>query len=159
MLDFELMGATPGTAAAPTASAPKSGYASTYYPGTVNPAEAQRVTLASGQELTGADFPLIAVRLARVTGIVLNSEGRPAEGALVTLAPSTRDLGLSLNMPSARTARNGTFVMNNVPPGDYTVAVEMRADPTLQRLGLPTWSAPKGPIRSAAVPLVVAAAK
>ena len=123
MLDFELMGATPGTAAAPTASAPKSGYASTYYPGTVNPAEAQRVTLASGQELTGADFPLIAVRLARVTGIVLNSEGRPAEGALVTLAPSTRDLGLSLNMPSARTARNGTFVMNNVPPGDYTMQV------------------------------------
>lgn len=125
MFDMEVMmiGAASAGAATPTASTPKSGYASTYYPGTVNPAEAQRVTLASGQEATGADFPLIAVRLSRVTGVVLNSDGKPAEGALVSLVSASRDLGLSLNLPSARTARNGTFVVNNVPPGDYTLQV------------------------------------
>src|SRR5205823_6775586 len=36
----------------PTGSNNNSGYAATYYPGTPNPAEAQRVTLALGQELS-----------------------------------------------------------------------------------------------------------
>ena len=42
-----------------------------------------------------------------------------------------------------------------LPPGSYVVRVEMKADPRLARLGMPTWSAPNGPVASAAVPLVV----
>ncbi len=125
MMDMELMvaatGATAATAAAPTASAPKSGYASTYYPGTANVAEAQRVTLASGQEATGADFPLVPVRLARVTGVVINSEGKPVEGAMVSVVPASRDVGFALGLSTARSARNGTFALSNVPPGDYVL--------------------------------------
>ena len=123
MMDMEVMmvAATGATAAAPTASAPKSGYASTYYPGTANVAEAQRVTLASGQEATGADFPLVPVRLARVTGVVINSEGKPVEGAMVSVVPSSRDVGFALGLSTARSARNGTFALNNVPPGDYVL--------------------------------------
>ena len=45
-----------------------SGYAATYYPGTTNVAEAQRVTLAVSQENTGVNFGLIATRLVRVSG-------------------------------------------------------------------------------------------
>ena len=51
MMDMELMVRPAASASAgPTASAPKSGYAPTYYPGTPNVAEAQRITLAAGQE-------------------------------------------------------------------------------------------------------------
>ena len=52
-------GAVSGASGRP-ASAPKSGYASTYYPGTPNVAEAQRITVAAGQESPSADFALAA---------------------------------------------------------------------------------------------------
>ena len=65
----------------PTAPAPKSGYSSTYYPGTPNIAEAQRVTVPAGQESSSADFALVAVRLAKVSGIVIGSDGKPLEGS------------------------------------------------------------------------------
>jgi hypothetical protein len=42
-------------------------------------------------------------------------------------------------------------------PGTYTVYAELRPDPRLVRVGLPLWTAPKGPIRSASVQFVVAA--
>src|SRR5689334_511895 len=54
------------------------GYASTYFPGTSNVAEASRVTLAVGQENTNISFGLIATRLVRVSGQVLTSDGTPA---------------------------------------------------------------------------------
>ena len=90
-------------------------------PGPPNVAEAQRVTLAFGQEATSADFPLVPVRLAHVTGIVIDSEGKPVEGAMVSVVPSGRDVGFALGLSTARSARNGTFTLNNVPPGDYTL--------------------------------------
>ena len=42
-------------------------------------------------------------------------------------------------------------------PGTYTVYAELRPDPRLARVGLPVWTAPKGPIRSASVQFVIAA--
>jgi hypothetical protein len=42
-----------------------------------------------------------------------------------------------------------------LPPGTYTAYVELRPDPRLSRLGLPLWTAPKGPVRSDTVTLVV----
>src|SRR4029453_3140705 len=45
-----------------------SGYASTYYPSTPNPAEAQRVAVAVGQELASVDIQLQPVKLAKGSG-------------------------------------------------------------------------------------------
>ncbi len=42
-----------------------------------------------------------------------------------------------------------------LPPGEYTAYVEFRPDPVLQRLGLPVWTAPNGPIHSDPIPLLV----
>jgi len=42
-------------------------------------------------------------------------------------------------------------------PGTYTAYVELRPDPRLPRIGLPVWTAPKGPVRSDTVKLVVTA--
>ncbi|MCG3135854.1 MAG: hypothetical protein HMLKMBBP_03626 [Planctomycetes bacterium] len=35
-----------------------------------------------------------------------------------------------------------------LPPGRYSIHAELRADPMWKRLGLPTWTAPKGALRS-----------
>ncbi len=70
-----------------TAAAQTSGYAPTYFPGTTSAPEAQRVRLALGQEVPGTDFALAPVRLARVSGTVVRSDGQPASGTIVTLMP------------------------------------------------------------------------
>ena len=95
-----------------------------YYPGTMNFAEAQPITLGAGAEAS-ADFQIVeAVRSVRVSGIVMNSAGAPAPGAMINL----RSEGVSLapNSPSALmlhddAAPDGTFSIQNVPPGPYTL--------------------------------------
>ena len=53
-------------------------YASTYYPGTGNVAEAQRLTLGVGQEQPNVNFALQPVRTVKITGTALNSHGHRA---------------------------------------------------------------------------------
>jgi carboxypeptidase family protein len=105
----------------PPPQTPASGYAPTYFPGTPSPADAQRVTIAVGQEAQGTDFALVPARLARVTGVVLSSEGRPVEGAMITAVPSRGIEGAMLLSGTARTTRDGAFTLTNIAPGDYTL--------------------------------------
>lgn len=103
--------------------APRSGYAPTYYPGTANGAEAQRLTLAAGQEAMNTDFGLIPVRLAKISGTVIGSEGRPLEGVMVSASPRNAAAG-AIVFPggsAARTDRNGNFTLSSVAPGEYTL--------------------------------------
>lgn len=100
-----------------------SGYAATYYPGTTNIAEAQRVTLAVSQENTGVHFGLIATRLVRVSGQVIMSDGTPASNGTVMLLPLNSSGGRAMIMQQGgagnRIDRNGTFRLPNVAPGRY----------------------------------------
>ncbi len=102
-----------------------SSYAPTYYPGTANVADAQRLTIDIGQEAAGVDFALLSVRTARVSGVALDSDGRPAAGALVVLAPRDPDnVGLrSLLTAAARVGADGSFVLPSVIPGEYLLQV------------------------------------
>ena len=60
-----------------------------YYPGTMSFAEAQPITLGAGAEAS-ADFQIVEVaRAATVSGVVLNSSGAPAPGAMVNLSSNT----------------------------------------------------------------------
>lgn len=117
---------TIGGPAGPTASEPRSGYAPTYYPGTANGHEAQKISLAVAQDMSSADFALLPVRLARVSGTVIGSDGRPLEGAMIsTAARNSADAG-AMMFPmagSSRTDKNGNFMLNNVAPGEYTLQV------------------------------------
>jgi hypothetical protein len=66
---------------------PEEGYAPTFYPGTSNPAEAQPLTVGLGQELS-VQLQLVPSRLSRISGIVLDSQGRPAnQGTPVMFRP------------------------------------------------------------------------
>jgi hypothetical protein len=100
-----------------------SGYASTYFPGTTNVADAARVTLAVSQENTTINFGLIATRLVKVSGQVLMSDGGPAANGMVTLMPASSGGRAGIAMQQGgngnRVDGNGTFRMSNVAPGRY----------------------------------------
>jgi hypothetical protein len=110
-----------------------SGYAATYYPGTTNVAEAQRVTLGVSQENIGVHFGLIATRLVRVSGQVIMSDGAPALNGNVLLMPVSSSGGRAMIMQQGgagnRVAQNGTFRLPNVAPGRY----QLQARATVNR--------------------------
>jgi hypothetical protein len=95
-----------------------------YYPGTTNLAEAQPITLAAGAE-TSADFQIgEAARGAIVSGVVLDSSGGPAPGAMVNLSSNTFSNTpgpQAMAMLHADAAPDGSFSIQNVPPGPYTL--------------------------------------
>ena len=108
-------------AAGPSASSPTSGYAPTYFPGTANAAEAQRIQLAVGQEAQNTEFTLLPVRLVKIAGTVVGSDGRPVEGSMVSAVPRGGDSGLFSMGSTARSDKNGSFTLTNVTPGEYTL--------------------------------------
>jgi hypothetical protein len=106
-----------------------SGYAATFFPGTPNPSEAQRVRLALAQENTGVSFALIAARLVTVSGTVITSTGGPPPGGTVALSATAgvrgdRDLAMG---GSARIDGTGAFRIPNVAPGRYQVVARSGA--------------------------------
>jgi protocatechuate 3,4-dioxygenase beta subunit len=101
-----------------------SGYASTYYPSSPNPGEAQRVSVAVGQELSTVDIQLQPVKLARITGMALASDGKPMSGAMVMLMPSMRDAMLFSPGGTSRTDKDGNFTLSGVTPGEYSLQVQ-----------------------------------
>ena len=102
-----------------------SGYASTYFPGTPNAAEATRITLGVAQENTSISFGLIATRLVRVTGQVLMSDGAPAPAGMVMAIPSTASGRANIAMQQGGTGGRidgaGAFRLTNVAPGRYQI--------------------------------------
>jgi protocatechuate 3,4-dioxygenase beta subunit len=114
---------------------PTSGYAATFYPGTTSAAEAQRVKVALGQEMSGADFALAAVKLAKVTGTVMRSDGQPASGTMVSLLPRTTDNMFAMFDRSGRTDANGNFTLSGVTPGDYNLQVRGMTVTTMTSAG------------------------
>ena len=93
------------------------GYAPTYYPGVVTAAEAGKVTVGPGQEVSGADFQIQLVPLATVSGIVVGADD------VVPVMLMAEDVGgrgpLGGPALSGRSQADGTFTVTNVPPGRY----------------------------------------
>ena len=131
---FRLFGLTPGdyyvsaTLRAlpvddPTADA--AGYAPTYYPGTGNVAEAQRITVGIGQELA-VSFALLPVRTVRVAGSVVDSTGKPLMSGFVMLETTAAGADQPINAGGGGVVRDGGFTMTNVAPGEYAMTVVSR---------------------------------
>ena len=95
----------------------KTGYAATYYPGTDRVADAQRVTVTSGQTIGEIQIPLSLTRNARITGFVRDSAGQMVtSGAVIAML---KDMPLSPMVTQLQP--DGSFTINNVSPGDYMV--------------------------------------
>jgi len=116
----------PGTAA--LQSDDRFGYAPTYYPGTPSPSEAQRVTVGFGVEAPGINFSLNPARLARVSGTVIDSQGKPLTRASVMVQPR-REEDVALlrgNAVAGPSNDDGTFFTSGLPPGDYVLQARGR---------------------------------
>ncbi len=126
--EFRVFGLTPGQyfvsatlrnfAAMNSDSNDRAGYAPTFYPGTVNPAEAQRLTIAPGQTATGINLSLLPIQTAKVSGVVYDVEGRPLATGMVNVVSKSVATFMNMGVP----LRNeGQFTVSGVPPGEYTI--------------------------------------
>jgi hypothetical protein len=116
-----------------------SGYPPTYFPGVTDIGQAQTVTVALGQELASISLSLSPARLARISGNAVDSQGHPLNGAAVLLRPANGGgAGGPLNVGGANQVRtDGSFVLNNVAPGEYTIDVQQRPRNLQQGLAAP----------------------
>ena len=93
-------------------------YAPTYYPGVASLTDAAPITVPISEEVAGIDFTLQLVTAARITGLVLNGSGTPADSTMVQLLPDD-SRGMAGQTYSAFVDRGGRFSIPNVPPGRY----------------------------------------
>jgi Carboxypeptidase regulatory-like domain len=105
---------------------PEQGYAPTYYPGTPTVADAQRVSVGVGQEVTGVAFGLTPTRVARISGRVV---GGTREGAqeFVSLTPDEPLVGgFGMGGGGGPVQPDGTFEIGGVAPGRYILRTQPR---------------------------------
>ncbi|HEX4566539.1 MAG TPA: carboxypeptidase-like regulatory domain-containing protein [Vicinamibacterales bacterium] len=121
---FDMLGSSGG---GPVGSNNSTGYAATYYPGTPNPGEAQRVSLSVGQEMSTVDIQMQTVHLARITGVATNSDGKAMANAIVMLMPTMKEAMAFAPGGTSRTDKNGNFTLSGVAPGDYTMQIQSMA--------------------------------
>jgi hypothetical protein len=99
----------------------RSGYGPTYYPGTGNVAQAQRITIAAGQTIDSASFTLLPVRTVKVSGIALDAQGRPLSGAFINIITRSFMAGGG----GAAIRPDGKFTISGLTPGDYALRVSL----------------------------------
>jgi hypothetical protein len=95
------------------------GDAETYYPGTVRAEEAQLVRVSVGEE-AHVVFPIVSVRRARLSGVIVGSSGGPLPNPSASLQMSYLGSGSSRLIPLAP---DGSFNEENMPPGEYFIEV------------------------------------
>jgi hypothetical protein len=98
-------------------------YAPTYYPGVPSIADAKPVTVALGAETLDINFGMQLVRMARLSGRIENPDGTPVTGGNVNLTADTsasrgNQVGMSFG---GRIDWDGSFAINGVPPGHFTL--------------------------------------
>jgi len=97
------------------------GYATTYYPASRTLRGARSVKVRAGHDTTGINLTIGSSRLARVSVHAISSAGAPL-GREARLILSRRD---SVHLPSFRERyareERGTFVFDDVSPGDYSL--------------------------------------
>ena len=106
----------------------RSGFASVFYPGTADPSTAARISVAFGQTVPEINLSLIATRLSQISGMAVDSQGNPMTGGSVSASPRGRVQGLPSGQ-SGQLKPDGTFVIPNVPPGEYTLRANARTAP------------------------------
>ncbi len=97
----------------------RSGYAPTYFPGTSNVSEAQKVTVGLGQIISDMNMSLLTTRTARITGTAVDSQGRPMMGMVMAMP---RGDSMMFNFgPPGQIKPDGTFSIGGLAPGNYVL--------------------------------------
>jgi len=98
----------------------RSGYSPTYFPGTPNVAEAQRVTIRVGQILSDVNMALVPTKTAKIAGTAVDSQGRPMAGMVMAM-PKGEFMGMF--GPPAQIRPDGSFSVSGLSPNTYTLQV------------------------------------
>jgi len=109
-------------------------FATSFYPGTPNPAEAQPVAVGLGEEMS-ITLALRASRMSRISGTIVDSQGRPAAGATLTFESFSG--GGSRVMFGDDVDADGSFSVSNVPTGEHFIQVRGR---TAGSDAIPEWA-------------------
>ncbi len=96
------------------------GYAPTYYPGTGSQAEAQRITIAAGQTVSGVNMTLLPVRTSKISGKALDADGKPLVGGMVMAMERAGAMFMAMRSPG-QVRPDGSFTLNGITPGSYTL--------------------------------------
>ena len=100
-------------------------YAPLYYPGVLQPSEAQPVQVRAGEEVQ-ADFAMRHIKTVQVSGHVLAPDGKPATHAYVGIR--THDVDDFASGSSAGTDEKGEFIIKGVSPGTYLISSQQMVD-------------------------------
>ena len=123
------------------------GYATTYYPGTAASSEAQRVSVAVGQETAQVNFSMSSSRIASVSGTAVSSSGRPIDRGFLSLVSSVA--GMPMMSLGTQLKPDGSFQFSNVTPGEYRIQVQHA--PSADGLPVMSTSAPNAEFGSVTI--------
>ncbi|MEP6918152.1 MAG: carboxypeptidase-like regulatory domain-containing protein [Acidobacteriota bacterium] len=128
--DYFVMGTTRDTWTLETDVKQRVGFGPTYFSGTLVPANAQRVKLALGQEATGLDFSMVPGRVGAISGTATSASGIPLVGESVSISQEFTGPNSSsmFGFGGGKVNADGTFVIRDVAPGDYKLAVRWPGD-------------------------------
>lgn len=91
----------------------------TYYPGTIDQVAAMPIAVSAGAEVANITFAMQPVPAFRVSGIVVDDEGKPIAGAMVMLIGDPRTGAFSGPVGNAMAREDGRFEIDGVPAGSY----------------------------------------
>jgi hypothetical protein len=99
-------------------------YPPTFYPNSTTIGQAERVTVVPGEERTGVDISVAAVRAARISGAITGATG-PTTAAWIRLVPvGEGDDSTAIGaLPPMLVQPDGRFDFAGVPPGQYVLKV------------------------------------
>jgi len=95
------------------------GFAPTYYPGTADSASAAPITITPGVDSV-APFSLVPAKTVRVSGTMVDEAGQSAWGKLWLTPPDSLQ-HLDFNLATSATAPDGSFLIEHVVAGSYTM--------------------------------------
>jgi hypothetical protein len=113
----------------------RQGFAAVYYPGTTNSALAQRFVITAGEDVAGLNLVFPPVATYTVTGTVVDGNGRPFAGS-VNLVPSARSGAVPVDTHGTTIRADGTFVIADVPPGEYAAKATVARPGDLGTFGM-----------------------
>ena len=125
----------PGPVVPPGAAAEndRTGYATTFFPGVVDQAEAKKVTVGIGQAVDDISFAMVATRTARVSGTAVDSHGVPVNGMLTVI----RRVNGTVSGTGSPLRPDGTFLLASMAPGTYTLSARTQGeDPEVAAISL-----------------------
>ncbi|MBL8176199.1 MAG: carboxypeptidase regulatory-like domain-containing protein [Bryobacterales bacterium] len=100
----------------PAEDGQRMGWGTTFFPSTGELAGAEPIVLRPGAQLMGYDIKLRKVPVQRISGIIVDDEGKAAGEALLSLGDGS---GKGIEGEMKKAGRDGRFEFDAVPGGDW----------------------------------------